>query len=293
MPHWLALVFAVAAQAGATQTPSSHWPPPAAPAAHEAPAVVELNNVGELTPDETLNEELRGARTAIPSEWKATFYSAFGSNSAALKSCTSSLVSKRVVLTAAHCVQDHGQIHFQVAGKSFSGRCRRHPDYDRLPRNDSADYALCLVDKAVSGVLFETIAVGADLVPVGTEVLLTGFGCTDLSGANDGVFRIGEAKVVGGPYPPRDNHVRAEGDAVVCFGDSGGPAFLIAQGRRSIVSVNSIAAAGGASRRSYLAATFTPNATSFFRSWQQEVTQQDPTADIQICGLDLSAGACR
>lgn len=292
MRRLLAVMAAVAVQADAPP-PLAGWPPPKPPPANGGAPVVQLNNVGELTKDETLNEELQGARAAIPAEWPATFYSAFGPDPKAPKSCTSSLVSGQVVLTAAHCVADHGQIQFTVAGQLYTGRCRRDPDYDLVPPNISTDYALCLVDKPVVGIKFETLALGDDPAPAGTQILLSGFGCTSMKGDNDGVFRIGEASVKGGPYLPHDNHLRAEGEAVVCFGDSGGPAFLVSAGHRRIVSVNSIAAAGANSTRSYLAATFTPDATAFFRSWQKKMASEVPSADTRICGLDPTAGACR
>lgn len=292
VPLVAAAVAAAAVQDG--NAPKDGWAGPTVLDADGAPRAVRLNNVGELSPDHTLDEELRGARKATPSEWPATFYSSFGPNPRAPKSCTSSLVGAKVVLTAAHCVADRGQINFEVVGQAYTGVCRRHPAYEAVPRKLSADYALCLVGRPVAGTRFESVLTKPTSL-TGNELLLTGFGCTnaDGTGGNDETFRIGEADVKGGPYPPDDNHMRVEGDAVVCFGDSGGPAFLLSQTGRKMVSVNSLVENAPNSKRSYLASTFTPDAVNFFRTWQADILRATPAADVKICGLDPTAGGCR
>ena len=290
MRRLLIFAFAASLQSAAVSSRGPEDGAGPAPIDETAPATVRLNNIGELSPNNTLDEELRGAREAAPGQWPATFYSAFGMPSA-LKSCTSSLVSNNVVLTAAHCVQDKGKIFFELNGRQFEGECRRHPAYNSVPRNKSADYALCLLKTPVVGIYYESITDQSQPVSNGSPVLLTGFGCTQVNGGSDGIFRIGDAKVKSGPFPPSDNYIRVEGDAVVCFGDSGGPAFVVQSGKRRMISVNSLVENAPGSKRSYLSSTFTPEALNFFRKWLQEAAAAGKQA--RICGLDGVTGGCR
>jgi hypothetical protein len=170
------------------------------------------------------------------------------------------------------------------AGRDHRSVCTHADDYQA---NVTADWALCHFDAPLTGIRYERISIDPRLVGVGSELLLTGFGCTrtDGTGGNDGIYRIGEAAVA--RLPRGDNHdIVTRGSAALCFGDSGGPAFtfLDPQKRRRVqVSVNS---RGNIQDTSHLSSLSTPAAIRFLREWSAR-------NGARICGLHGDAPNCR
>jgi hypothetical protein len=249
-----------------------------------------FSSIGELTRPDQVGTELRGARIADPSEWTASFYT-----SSAAGMCTSSLVGDRILLTAAHCVENGAAITLRYGGTDFQAMCERAPGYSPdSPRSASADYALCALDRSIPGIPAERVNSDPTRLAVGGTVLLTGFGCVTNqgTGGNDGIYRVGESQIVALPNA-NDNSIIVEGRAGLCFGDSGGPAFLqLAGGRRIQISVNSrvqnLGGSGGTNLgpRSYLSSTSTPEALVFLRDWSRR-------NNLRICGVDPQAVSCR
>jgi hypothetical protein len=241
-------------------------------------AVSDLTNPGA-------NAALRGARTANPAEYTACFYSRSDQGD-----CTSTLVGPRVLLTAAHCVSDKGEVILGRSGERWNGICTHAPEY---ATNETADWALCLLDKPMPGVEYERISTDGGLLKEKDEIQLTGFGCTqaDGSGGNDGTFRIGEAPIR--RLPAGDDHdIITQANTVVCPGDSGGPAFRYVdavKGKRVQVSVNSrvsVTQDGTFGNTSYLSSLTTPAAARFIASWKQG-------NGVKICGVDSGVAGCR
>lgn len=242
------------------------------------PGDAEFWAVADLSYDPT-EPALLGARVGNPRDYPASFYSASRSGR-----CTSTLVGPRVLLTAAHCVGNGATATVHHAGRSARSRCTHAPDYSSNP---TADWALCLFDTDLTGIVYETISINPGLVTVGTELQLTGFGCTDFdgTGGNDGVYRIGEAPVTGLPNG-NDYDIVTEGDVALCFGDSGGPAFryLDAQRQRRVqVSVNS---RGNIRDTSYLSSLSTAPAIQFLDRWSS-------ANGARICGIHRDTPNCR
>jgi Trypsin len=252
-----------------------------------APTEVVAGMIGELSGSDELQVELRGARDEPPNFWPASFYVRFSKDS----SCTGSIVGEQVVLMAAHCIAHGGILKFKAADVDYVADCSRHDAYRTIPRNYSADYALCRVRQPVRGVKFERLNIDSSLVSDGTELLLTGFGCTTDAGTGgqDDVYRVGEANVTRGPVGPTDNYFTTEGKAALCFGDSGGPAFLLRPGSTRVqVSVNARVGktrSGRLSMRSFLSSTSTPDAIAFLKSWSGDT--------LKICGIHSDARGCR
>lgn len=202
--------------------------------------------------------------------------------------CTATLIGERTLLLAAHCVGDGKTAVFSVAGVRYESKCKRAPGY---PANATADWALCLVTKPVMGVPYEVLSQDLLDVKVGDEILLTGFGCVNPrepdgsggDGGNDGVYRVGKAKVAQVPSEKSNDIVTNEG-AALCFGDSGGPSFVVAtNGTRKMLSVNS---RGDIAKTSYLVSVATPEAKAFMQSWAKSTKQM-------ICGMHAEASGCR
>lgn len=249
-----------------------------------------FHSIGELTTPDDLEGELRGGRPAVPSEWPASFYTY-----AAGSSCTSSIVGDRVLLTAAHCVPNGGQIMLTKGGMTYRGVCEHAPEYGTGGNySRTADYAMCAMDKSILGVAAERVNTNAHAITVGKRILLTGFGCTTNqgTGGNDGVYRIGEANVQSLPNGA-NNDIVANGPAGVCFGDSGGPAFLMGPGKSRVqISVNSrvqnLGGGGGTNlgALSYLSSLTSKAGSDFLRKWSTK-------KGLRLCGMHADAKTCR
>lgn len=261
-----------------------------------APAHLELGAVAQLTVEDELAPSLRGARAALPaSNWRASLYPKTG-----VSLCTATLVGAETVLTAAHCIAHEGTISFSLRINNittdYTATCEQASAYHTPPpgqtrRDRSADYALCKVKPAVKNVAFDAVNTHPKLLEGEAELLLSGFGCLNSDGTegNDEVFRIGEADIAS--LPPKDgNIIVARGKAALCFGDSGGAAYLVGAGdQRIVVGVNAAADANGASlsETSRVASTSSPAAVAFFKAWAERNGQP------KICGIDPQATGCR
>ena len=160
--------------------------------------------------------------------------------------CTASLVGPSTILLAAHCVDHNSRIRFTLSnGKSVRAICQQAPGY-RTGKADE-DWALCLLRRAVSGILFETLDL-KKLPKPKSRVILSGFGCDEKGKPSDGRLRVGVSRVTKSIRPSEKSTLFARSDfenneAILCPGDSGGPAFVfstssVADARR-LIGVNS------------------------------------------------------
>jgi hypothetical protein len=258
--------------------------------ANSAEATREFYALSDLTYDRSAKTVLINAVVANPKEFPSIFYS-FTSGGP----CTSTLVGVRVLMTAAHCVSDGEKVTIAKGKESFSGPCQQAKGYSTNP---SADWALCALDGEPAGIIHETINSNNNLVKKGQVILLSGFGCitSDGSGGKDGVYRVGASTVA--ILPAGDNNdLQTLGGAALCYGDSGGPAFVVSPeaivdpgranvlAKRLLISVNS---RGNLRDVSVLVSMSTPAAQSFIQDWTH-----GPGAGLKICGLSPAADMCR
>lgn len=223
--------------------------------------------------------ELIGGRPADLKDWPASVYASMGN-----ARCTATVVGEKVLLIAAHCVNNGGSAQFKLfSGETYSAKCEHSPDYRR---DSTADWALCVSGEIIEGIPYEVINQDNQFVKVGDEVLLTGYGCIRRGGGggNDGIYRIGESTVK--QIPGGNNDIVTRGGAALCFGDSGGPAFKYLdkeKTKRVLISVNS---RGDISVTSYLSSIHTDMAKKFFKSFTDK-------NDVKICGMHSDAMGCR
>ena len=264
-----------------------------------------------------------GEEVDDPNLWAAVVVAARGSGF-----CTASLIGPNVLLTAAHCVDafDPQQPSRTVTGTVTIGgqtraisRCTMSAPYAaaQIPATDiprsSEDFAVCEVGGNFSDMTFETL--GATHVPVGTDLLLSGYGCTkiwifaqQLKSSIEGkrALRIGQATVearnVLDASDAKGSYLRSraeDDEPIVCPGDSGGPAFADASladqnGQRRVVAVNSkvtaVADGGSYDYLSFLAPSSDAAFTRLLADWQAESPVRR-----KVCGRDLAPGeqGCR
>lgn len=224
------------------------------------------------------NVQLSNGKEVTVSDWPTIVVARIApgslSSSASKASCTAVLVGPKVILTAAHCVDDPLSAtalpaSLKVDGRTLRFDCTINPTYldhetrFQAPRG-SEDYALCLLDD--QGVLPPTLqALRYDVLDISSSlrrheaVVLVGFGCTELRVVDhefvykeaDGNLRIGDEQVehpapAKGPSAAYITMRSPNGqEATLCPGDSGGPVFsgistTSPQGKRRVRAVNSM-----------------------------------------------------
>lgn len=151
--------------------------------------------------------------------------------------CTSTLIGPRVILTAGHCSKPRETMSFTVKDKHYAASYFASPLYKPDELEKDHDIAVGIVDEVVEGIKPATVSSKAT---IGRDLLLLGFGCLYPNGAggNDGILRMGYSKVA-----ELEDYVMISrydnNGAVLCFGDSGGPTYVIENGKRVLLGVHS------------------------------------------------------
>jgi len=224
----------------------------------------------QLPPEATLI----GGEEVSREQFPGVFYTSQGSSR-----CTGTAVASKVIASAAHCMANGGSLTLSYAGKTYRGTCKHHPDYRR---NSTADWALCTLTEPLPDPVAESLNQAAERVKVGAQLRLMGYGCVRQGGGggNDGKLRTGFAPVTRLPRDAqKDYDIITKGSVALCFGDSGGPAFVEESGRRWVTSVNS----RGDIRT-----------TSYLPSWSSSAAQAFlSTFPVPVCGVHEGAEGCR
>ncbi|MEN3347108.1 MAG: hypothetical protein V7632_743 [Bradyrhizobium sp.] len=158
-------------------------------------------------------------------------------------SCTSTIVGENTIVTAAHCVVDATELTVELDAGTFPVSCTRHPLFNRATLE--ADIALCYSAKAFPNTVgFENLDVRSTRVQVGSNLFLLGYGCRDVNAPFDAGQLYGGSAKVFQMAPTPTGHVRTKDGVVICPGDSGGAAYVLAVddkpvNPRSIVGINS------------------------------------------------------
>jgi hypothetical protein len=227
-------------------------------------------------PEAPIYPTLIGGAPADRKDWPASFTTSQGSSR-----CTGTVIGPQVLQLAAHCVGNGKTASLKSGDTVYTGKCSHHPSYKT---DATADYALCLLDKPIDLPFYEGVIKDFSIVQKGAKVLLAGMGCTQAGGGggNDDVFRIGETTI--DSIPSINNDIVTKGGAALCFGDSGGSAFMKdAKGVYKIVGINS---RGDIQTTSYLSAVFTKTANDFYAKFVVD-------NNAKICGISDSAEKCR
>lgn len=220
-----------------------------------------------------------GGTPANPDDFPATFtFLTTGGG------CTSTAVGQRVILTAAHCVDDGAMGEVQFKGKSIRITCEHHAQY---VQNRTKDFALCRADEELKGIPFERISSSIAFPSIGSDIKLVGYGCRQTGGSDRsyGVLFEGSAKVTRLPIGD-DLDTIVSGGGALCYGDSGGAAYYYpddSAATRQLIGVNS---RGNISDTSYLSSTATPSFIEFAVRWAKK-------NGLDICGLTRGAKGCR
>ena len=285
-------LFGCATQSHAqVMTPQAAGAPVAAPIAKSWPPAPDSLT---LTPVDTLRQDSAGPTLvngflAVPSDWPATFFATLKDSQA--WNCTTTLIGPQVLLAAAHCVADGGNVSILREGRTYTGTCERpQPGY---PDPISADWLLCAMDTQVPAFRYERVSLDPSKLRHDQTVTLGGGGCTVVGGVADGQFRIGPASIaqLPGEYggAGEKNWIVTHegtktGESFICEGDSGGAVYFSPSGTsaRFVVAVNSHRDTLGRGV-AFLSAMYTPAAIDFIQRWQKK------HGGLAICGVPANA----
>jgi len=243
--------------------------------------------------------EVVGGKVADASQWPASFAATIVANGKWYL-CTATLIGPQALLTAGHCVADHGTVSIEFRGKTQSAICSHHPKFDSTWDQDvedgkhpswdqrkngvSADFALCHLPQAINEVTYETPLINPAQVANAKSILLAGYGCYTADkqpsinpATGKPLFQTGYAQIAS---LPKDDYlyILTGTGAQVCPGDSGGAAYLTTSsslddvGGRRVVAVNS--RVGTQDNKvvgpSYLSSLATSSASAFLKKWSAD-----------------------
>ena len=198
--------------------------------------------------------------------------------------CTASLIGPRVLITAAHCTTQNGEVKPVSEGKNdtiviinqarFRSTCTISPKY----QTEDHDIAMCVLDSALE-LPFASLVKEGQGPKVGDQVTHVGFGCTNPNGqgGNDGRLKKGKA-IVTALSSGRKHSWESRGDGL-CFGDSGGPGYrFMATPRNNFHVVIGINSRANIRDYNYLIDTSSKASQDFIRSWSS-------ANNVEICGM--------
>lgn len=148
--------------------------------------------------------------------------------------CTATLIGKKTVLTAAHCLKTLTTPHNFYLGrvKYAATKVTTHPDWDPTDKSYPNDIGVVQLATA-PGVKPSLLSTKAP--KVGMKLTLVGYGETQDGKGDYGTKRVG-TNTIAQVYQKAFSF---KGTGSTCKGDSGGPAFATVDGRTELVGVTS------------------------------------------------------
>jgi len=166
--------------------------------------------------------------------------------------CTASAISNKVLLTAAHCVDDARAIkvayktsaycssgfdfrYDSVNAQSFA----KHPDYvAKSYTNTNADVGLVLLKNSIPSP-YKVFAINQSPESVNSDLYLYGYGITRGYNDDSGLLRKTSVDHSDYHYDDKTIVVDRNGDGGICQGDSGGPGMIKVNSEFQIAGVTS------------------------------------------------------
>jgi V8-like Glu-specific endopeptidase len=221
--------------------------------------------------------------------------------SSSVGSCTATLVSPTVLLTAAHCIEGAGAnttawvnntttpstaFPSQSTGWKKISKMQKHEKYPQRFANLGYDCAVLILEEPIADITPKTYRkTPLSASAVGTTARIVGYGNTNgAAGTGSGTKRELATRI----KEVRDGVLTiGSRGAVSCQGDSGGPAFLSEGGEEVIAGISSYGDVGCVENGSYAR---TELCAPFFDQFVSQTCTPDCTN--KECGSDGCGGSC-
>ena len=183
--------------------------------------------------------------------------------------CTATIVGPRVFITAAHCGATGATSNFSINGKSYSAKLQQSPLYTT---NDH-DISVGMTTEDITGIPY---AIVGGAYSEGLQITLLGYGCysSDPSEPTDGKLRYGQTVTVS--TSGYDMISKTPGGALVCYSDSGGPAYILQGDKHLLLGIST---KGNMKDSNYDLRTDITETQSFLKNFAT-------TNSVVICGIN-------
>jgi Trypsin len=259
----------------------------------------ELLYMSSITKDNEIKPQIIRGTPAKKEDWPATLiYQAQVPN--AVRNCTSTIIGRKVLLTAAHCVKDTATKIVLIENKPLELSCEIHPDYvgtkclQPVSETDlvgcTADVAICFTNDPLPVKRGERIDMQPPSFSNGTDAALVGYGCTIQGGQLTNDLQEGTAEVASVPlsdhkpdlmHPLKDFVQTSSKDAVLCSGDSGSGVY--SDKTASTRRLKALGARGNLSSGSFLVDLSSDRISKFI---------EQKKGNIEVCGMDSDPAFC-
>jgi MYXO-CTERM domain-containing protein len=155
--------------------------------------------------------------------------------------CSGTLITPKVILTACHCMQQSSPTPDVFFGTDIEGQgdWLSTVDSEIFPGSQcTGDGDFALLTLAESGPAQPVWVNDRDLAPhIGGQIRIAGFGVTSENGQDIGLKRMGQSVLA--EVDPGTMYAQADSPSGTCYGDSGGPSFMVFEGTEYVVGATS------------------------------------------------------
>ncbi|MCA9664314.1 MAG: trypsin-like serine protease [Myxococcales bacterium] len=201
--------------------------------------------------------------------------------------CTATLIGKRTVLTAAHCIEPGKPHVFKLEGQSYpAASVIRHEMWDPNINTFPNDVAVIILATAPPNI--DPAIITKRPPAVGQELTLVGYGATSETAGDVGQKRIATNKIATITAARFSFTGTGGGIGNTCIGDSGGPAFSTFGGQEELVGVTSAGTVGACGQRGW------DSRVDVYHSWivqnaQGDVYQPGSSGDDQAPTVSITS----